>query len=167
MRRPSWSLLMLQVMAIIGERSRKAEPTPVARLVAPGPSVAMHSPGLPVMRPLTSAAKPAEPSCAVSTKFTPPLRIASMRGSTLPLGMPKPRVIPAALSVATIRSALFMGGIPTMRYGVERYAAWRCVIFDYTNHRGNALGPSRAGTKQERLVHATGVAHWRRVDLGC
>ena len=32
-------------MAISGERSRKAQPTPVARLVAPGPSVAMHEPG--------------------------------------------------------------------------------------------------------------------------
>ena len=31
---------------------------PVARLVAPGPSVAMQSPGAPVMRPVTSAAKP-------------------------------------------------------------------------------------------------------------
>ena len=51
----------------------------------------MQSPGAPVMRPVTSAAKPAEPSCAVSTKSTPPLRIASISGSTLPLGMPKPR----------------------------------------------------------------------------
>ncbi len=81
---------------------------PVARLVAPGPSVAMQSPGVPVSRPLTSAAKPAEPSWAVSTKSIPPLRIASMSGSTLPLGMPKPREIPADLSVATIRSALFI-----------------------------------------------------------
>src|SRR5262245_41458444 len=60
-------------MAIIGERSRKAPPTPVARLVAPGPNVAMQSPGAPVIRPVTSAAKPAEPSCAVSTNSTPPL----------------------------------------------------------------------------------------------
>ena len=96
-------------MAIIGERSSQALPTPVVRLVAPGPSVAMQSPGALVMRPVTSAAKPAEPSCAVSTKSMPPLRIASISGSTLPLGMPKPRSIPAAFSVATIRSALFMG----------------------------------------------------------
>src|SRR6266568_7744024 len=95
-------------MAIIGERSRKAPPTPVARLVAPGPNVAMQSPGAPVIRPVTSAAKPAEPSCAVSTNSTPPWRIASISGSTLPLGMPKPRVTPFALSVAMIRSALFM-----------------------------------------------------------
>ena len=111
MRRPSWSVFRLQVMAIIGERSSQALPTPVARLVAPGPSVAMQSPGAPVSRPVTSAAKPAEPSCAVSTKSTPPLRIASISGSTLPLGMPKPRRMPAALRVATIRSALFTFGV--------------------------------------------------------
>src|SRR3982074_1112596 len=96
-------------MAIIGERSRKAQPTPVARLVAPGPSVAMQSPGAPVMRPLTSAAKPGGHGCAVTPNSTAPLRIASISGSTLPLGMPKPRVMPFALRVATIRSALFMG----------------------------------------------------------
>ena len=73
----------------------------------------MQSPGAPVIRPVTSAAKPAEPSCAVSTKSTPPVRIASISGSTLPLGMPKPRTMPFALSVATIRSALFMA--PTDR----------------------------------------------------
>src|SRR5262249_11638053 len=108
MRRPRWSGVRLQGMAITGERSRKAPPTPVARLIAPGPNVAMQSPGAPVMRPVTSAAKPAEPSCAVSTNSTPPWRIASISGSTLPLGMPKPRVTPFALSVAMIRSALFM-----------------------------------------------------------
>ena len=108
MRRPSWSVLRLQVMAMSGERSSQALPTPVVRLVAPGPSVAMQRPGFPVMRPVTSAAKPAEPSCAVSTKSTPPFRIASISGSTLPLGMPKPRSMPAAFRVATMRSALFM-----------------------------------------------------------
>src|SRR5262245_40438276 len=109
MRRPSCSVTRLQVMALIGERSSRALPTPVARLVAPGPSVAMQSPGALLMRPVTSAAKPAEPSWAVSTKSTPPFRIASISGSTLPLGMPKPRLMPAAFRVATIRSALFMG----------------------------------------------------------
>src|ERR1700745_1874328 len=108
MRRPSWSVTRLQVIAIRGERPGTARPTPVARWVAPGPNVAMQSPGAPVMRPVTSAAKPAEPSCAVSTNSTPPWRIASISGSTLPLGMPKPRVTPFALSVAMIRSALFM-----------------------------------------------------------
>src|SRR5678815_2852706 len=70
----------------------------------------MHNPGTPVMRAETSAANAAEPSWAVSTKSMPPTRIASISGSTLPLGTPKPRAIPAALSVATIRSALFICG---------------------------------------------------------
>ena len=77
-------------MASIGERSRNAEPTPVVRLVAPGPSVAMASPGTPVRRPMTSAANAAEPSWAVRAKWIPPWRMASISGSTLPLGMPKP-----------------------------------------------------------------------------
>jgi hypothetical protein len=57
----------LQVSASSGERSSQALPTPVVRFVAPGPSVAMQKPGAPVRRPITSAAKAAEPSCAVST----------------------------------------------------------------------------------------------------
>src|SRR5215469_8877846 len=68
----------------------------------------MQSPGFPVNRPVTSAANPAEPSCAVRIKSMPPRRIASINGSTLPLGMPKPVAMPAARNVATIKSALFM-----------------------------------------------------------
>ena len=83
-------------------------PTPVVRFVAPGPSVAMQSPGAPVSRPMTSAANAAEPSWAVSTYGSPPARMASSSGSTLPLGMPKPWLTPAARSVATMSSALFM-----------------------------------------------------------
>ena len=41
MRRPSWSVFKLQVMAIIGDRSSQALPTPVDRFVAPGPRVAI------------------------------------------------------------------------------------------------------------------------------
>src|SRR5215472_12288389 len=138
MRRPIWSLLRSQVSAIIGERSRKAQPTPVARLVAPGPSVAMHSPGAPVMRPVTSAAKPAEPSCAVSTNSTPPVRIASISGSTLPLGMRKPRVTPFALSVAMIRSALFM-------LTTNRACRLSCGVG--SRHRGSRRFPTRSLAK--------------------
>ena len=39
------------VIATIGTLSRKALAMPVTRLVAPGPDVAMHTPGLPVTRP--------------------------------------------------------------------------------------------------------------------
>jgi hypothetical protein len=128
-RRPSCAWLSVHVIAISGERSRKALPTPVARFVAPGPSVAMHKPGTPLMRALTSAAKPADPSCAVRMKSMPPARIASMSGSTLPLGTPNPRTIPAAFRVATIRSALFMrqrcylaffAAMPAISNAVER-----------------------------------------------
>ena len=112
MRRPMRSASRLQVTASIGERSSQAQPTPVARLVAPGPRVAMHRPGRPLRRPVTSAQNAAEPSCAVSTKSMPPARIASISGSTLPLGTPKPWPMPAAPSVATMRSALFTRRTP-------------------------------------------------------
>ena len=42
-------------MATIGARSMLASATPVMRLVAPGPSVDMHTPARPVRRPYTSA----------------------------------------------------------------------------------------------------------------
>ena len=38
------------VIAIIGEWLKSATETPVVRLVAPGPLVAMHTPGLPETR---------------------------------------------------------------------------------------------------------------------
>ena len=44
--RPVWP-----VRATSGAWSRVASPTPVARLLAPGPSVARQTPGLPVSRP--------------------------------------------------------------------------------------------------------------------
>jgi hypothetical protein len=104
--------------------------------------IAMHSPGAPVMRPVTSAAKPAEPSWAVSTNSTPPLRIASISGSTLPLGIPKPRVMPLALSVATIRSALFMQAQPSYVCAARR---WDYRVFrpDAVVRRTGALGSLR------------------------
>ena len=47
------------VRATIGARSRNASATPVTRLVAPGPSVAMATAACPVRRPWTSAMKAA------------------------------------------------------------------------------------------------------------
>src|SRR5262249_9419731 len=70
----------------------------------------MQSPGTPVMRPMTSAANAAEPSCAVRTYGSPPTRIASSRGRTLPLGIPKPWLTPAARRVSTMSRALSMAG---------------------------------------------------------
>src|SRR5215813_1309456 len=74
----------------------------------------MHRPGAPVRRPVTSAAKPADPSWAVSTNGRPPSRIASSSGRTLPLGMPNPCETPASRSVRTINSALFIAGDPAL-----------------------------------------------------
>src|SRR2546428_6246123 len=72
----------------------------------------MQSPGAPVTRPMTSAANAAEPSWAVSTYGNRPTRMASSRGSTFPLGIPKPWLTPAARNVFTMSSALFMAGVP-------------------------------------------------------
>src|SRR6266581_7969638 len=110
MRRPICEVGRLHVIASSGERSRKALPTPVVRLVAPGPRVAMQRPGAPVMRPMTSAANAAEPSCAVRTYGSRPSLMASSRGRTLPLGIPKPWLTPAARSVSTMSPALSMAG---------------------------------------------------------
>ena len=60
-RRPRRFWFRLQVMAIIGDLSSQAFPTPVVRLVAPGPRVAKQKPGTPVWRPITSAANAALP----------------------------------------------------------------------------------------------------------
>src|SRR5690349_4997902 len=88
----------------------------------------MQRPGTPDIRPETSAAKPAEPSCAVSTNSTPPLRMASMSGSTLPLGMPNPRSIPAAFKIATIKSALFIGICSDAVWMLDFCARLRAVL---------------------------------------
>src|ERR1700722_6874874 len=151
-------------MAIRGERSRYAQPTPVAKLVAPGPSVAMHRPGTPVMRPVPSAAKPAEPSWAVSTNSIPPARIASIKGSTLPLGMPKPRSMPAAFKVATIRSALFMSLELFGRDGLgarEHLGRGGIKLADAAHnlpgqHRGDQE-PQLCGLRQEGRIDHHGV----------
>ena len=98
----------LQVMAITGARSNHAAPAPVARFVAPGPTVAMQTPGTPVIAPTVVAMKPAEVSLAVRTYSMRLSRIASIRGRTGPEGTPKAQRTPASSSMRTISSALFM-----------------------------------------------------------
>ncbi len=109
MRRPSWSVLRLQVMAIIGERSRKAEPTPVARLVAPGPrsrwqdrgaGEAASDVGSEAGRALMGGQHELDAALCAS----PPSAAAHCHWGCRSRG-----VMPAAFRVATIRSALFMG----------------------------------------------------------
>ena len=68
--RRSQGLETLQVKASTGAESSQAQPTPVVRLVAPGPTVAAQAPGTPVSWPTVVAMKPAEVSLAVSTNST-------------------------------------------------------------------------------------------------
>lgn len=57
----------LPVMATRGTESSMAVAIPVTRFVAPGPEVAMTTPGFPVARAYPSAAWAAPCSCAVRT----------------------------------------------------------------------------------------------------
>ena len=85
LRRPSWSVFRLQVIAIIGGPIKPGIADAGGEIRrSPGQAVAIPSPGAPVIRPITSAANPADPSCAVRTKGRSCLRIASISGSTLP-----------------------------------------------------------------------------------
>ena len=62
--RPIMLVATLPVIATIGTESRKAVARPVTRFVAPGPEVAMTTPGLPVALAYPSAACVAPCSCA-------------------------------------------------------------------------------------------------------
>ena len=106
--RPSQGLETLQVKASTGAQSSQAQPTPVVRLVAPGPTVAAQAPGTPVSCPTVVAMNPAEVSLAVSTNSTGLRPRASMSGSTGPLGMPKTQRTPACSSMRTMASTLVM-----------------------------------------------------------
>ena len=70
----------MQVIASTGAQSSHAQPTPVVRLVAPGPRVAAQAPGVPVSWPTVVAMKPAEVSLAVNTNSTGLRPRASMSG---------------------------------------------------------------------------------------
>ena len=106
--RRSQGLETLQVKASTGAESSQAQPTPVVRLVAPGPTVAAQAPGTPVSWPTVVAMKPAEVSLAVSTNSTGLRPRASISGSTGPLGMPKTQRTPACSSMRTMVSTLVM-----------------------------------------------------------
>ena len=59
-------------MKTAGVESKKQLPIPVNRLVAPGPLVAMATPGTPVMRPTASAANAAACSwCMLTSRVRP------------------------------------------------------------------------------------------------
>src|SRR5712692_10998947 len=114
----------------------------------------MHRPGVPVMRPITSAANAAEPSWAVRTYGSPPVRMASSSGSTLPLGTPNPWLTPAARRVATISSALFIARF-ILRRGVGasgRAEVGRDGQLDLVHDREKLIG--RRQTPHTLLLHA-------------
>src|SRR5688500_11168820 len=108
MRRPSQALETLHVIANTGARSSQAHPTPVVRLVAPGPTVETQTPGRPVKYPTTDAINPADVSLAVRMNSMELRRNDSISGSTGPLGTPKTQRTPAFSSMRTIRSQFFI-----------------------------------------------------------
>ena len=84
-----------------------------------GSSANLHTPTYKVDDAMKTYAVP-DSDLTVPSVVLGLMRIASMSGSTLPLGMPKPRSIPAAFKVATIRSALFME-IRSVEVGMRRF----------------------------------------------
>src|SRR5260221_534164 len=84
---------------------------PVTRFVAPGPSVARHAPGTPVLLDIASAMNAAPVSCRARTNSRPASRKPSMRSTTSPPGWPKTWRTPAAWS----RSPMTRPTVDTMR----------------------------------------------------
>ena len=125
--------------ASTGAESSQAQPTPVVRLVAPGPTVAAQAPGTPVSWPTVVAMKPAEVSLAVSTNSTGLRPRASISGSTGPLGMPKTQRTPACSSMRTMVSTLVMAFRSQLRIRCPpaqgSSASWRERIIDRTVRR--------------------------------
>src|SRR5918994_7153826 len=119
MRRSSHALATLHVMAMTGARSSQAQPTPVVRLVAPGPTVETQTPRWPVRYPITEAIKPAEVSLAVKTNSMELRCNDSISGRTGPLGTPKTQRTPAFSSMPTMTSLLFISE-PNFQYARDR-----------------------------------------------
>ena len=86
---PMSRIVLLTVSATIGLESRSAAARPVARLVAPGPQVARHTPGCRRSRPHAAAAEAAPYSWRVATKRIGLSTSASFSDSVWPPGMPK------------------------------------------------------------------------------
>src|SRR5215213_9519962 len=74
--------------------------------MAPGPSVAEHTPALPVSRPYTSAMNEAPCSCRVSTYSMDDFDTASVKRMFSSPGMPKTWVTPSFSRHSTISSAV-------------------------------------------------------------
>src|SRR5437773_520609 len=98
--RASWP-----VIATTGARSRFASARPVARFVAPGPSVARHTPAWPVRRPQTSAMKAAACSCRTGTNWMDDRASASLTCSVSSPGTPNTYRTPSRSRQRTNSSA--------------------------------------------------------------
>jgi hypothetical protein len=89
-------IVLFTVMAIIGLESRIAAASPVAKLVAPGPQVAKHTPGRRRNLPQAAAAEAAPYSCLVATNLMLLSINASFNERVCPPGIPKTHSTPCA-----------------------------------------------------------------------
>src|ERR1051325_6269735 len=94
------------MIAISGERSRKACATPLTMLVAPGPRVDRQMPGLPVMSPQVAASMAPATSCFISTNRICRSRAASISSTDSPPGCPTMKGVPASLNAAASTSTV-------------------------------------------------------------
>src|SRR5262249_14639620 len=89
-----------------GERSRNACATPLTMLVAPGPRVDRHTPGLPVMSPQVDASMAPATSCFISRKRIWRWRAASINSTDSPPGCPTMNGVPASLNASESTSTV-------------------------------------------------------------
>src|SRR5215211_3940315 len=88
--------------------------------MAPGPSVAEHTPALPVSRPYTSAMNEAPCSCRVSTYSIDDFDTASVKRMFSSPGMPKTWVTPSFSRHSTISCAVVRLDSPMLASLVSR-----------------------------------------------
>src|SRR5580700_5081517 len=96
----------VSVIAISGERSRKACATPLTILAAPGPRVERHIPGLPVRSPQVAANIAPATSCFIRRNRICRWRAASISSTDSPPGCPTMNGVPASLNALAITSTV-------------------------------------------------------------
>src|SRR5215208_3057040 len=120
--------------------------------MAPGPSVAEHTPALPVSRPYTSAMNEAPCSCLVSTYSMDDFDTASVKRMFSSPGMPKTWVTPSFSRHSTINSAVVRLGSPiltSLAAQLRPQHGFGCHRFLGGSHHGldsRTLMTSRNGT---------------------
>src|SRR5580700_2821452 len=96
----------VSVIAISGERSRKACATPLTILAAPGPRVERHIPGLPVRSPQVAANIAPATSCFIRRNRICRWRAASISSTDSPPGCPTMNGVPASLNAVASTSTV-------------------------------------------------------------